>query len=87
MNHPNKIYSRDKLLHEVWGADYPGMRTVDVHIRRMREKIETNQASLNIYILNGESVITLTLKNKFKWIKSLRTQSFVYFCWWAFCPW
>ena len=43
MNHPNKIYSRDKLLHEVWGADYPGdVRTVDVHIRRMREKIETN---------------------------------------------
>ena len=43
MNHPNKIYSRDKLLHEVWGEDYPGdVRTVDVHIRRMREKIETN---------------------------------------------
>lgn len=43
MNHPNKIYGRDKLLHEVWGADYPGdVRTVDVHIRRMREKIENN---------------------------------------------
>ena len=43
MNHPNKIYGRDKLLHEVWGADYPGdVRTVDVHIRRMREKIEKN---------------------------------------------
>ena len=43
MNHPNKIYNRDKLLHEVWGEDYPGdVRTVDVHIRRMREKIETN---------------------------------------------
>ena len=43
MNHPNKIYSRHKLLHEEWGADYPGdVRTVDVHIRRMREKIETN---------------------------------------------
>lgn len=43
MNHPNKIYSRDKLLHEVWEEDYPGdVRTVDVHIRRMREKIETN---------------------------------------------
>ena len=43
MNHPNKIYSRDKLLHEVWGEDYPGdVRTVDVHIRRMREKIEIN---------------------------------------------
>ena len=43
MNHPNKIYSRDKLLHEVWGADYPGdARTVDVHVRRLREKIEPN---------------------------------------------
>ncbi|MBO5485561.1 MAG: response regulator transcription factor [Eubacterium sp.] len=43
MNHPNKIYGRDKLLHEVWGEDYPGdVRTVDVHIRRMREKIEKN---------------------------------------------
>nr|MCR5692288.1 response regulator transcription factor [Eubacterium sp.] len=43
MNNPNKIYNRDKLLHEVWGLDYPGdVRTVDVHIRRMREKIELN---------------------------------------------
>lgn len=41
MNHPNKIYSRDKLLNDVWGHDYPGdARTVDVHIRRLREKIE-----------------------------------------------
>lgn len=40
---PNKVYSRDNLLKLVWGADYPGdVRTVDVHIRRLREKIETN---------------------------------------------
>ena len=40
---PNKVYSREKLLNLVWGADYPGdVRTVDVHIRRLREKIETN---------------------------------------------
>ena len=39
----NKVYSREKLLNLVWGADYPGdVRTVDVHIRRLREKIETN---------------------------------------------
>lgn len=38
---PNKIYSREALLKLVWGADYPGdVRTVDVHIRRLREKIE-----------------------------------------------
>ena len=40
---PNKVYSRENLLKIVWGADYPGdVRTVDVHIRRLREKIETN---------------------------------------------
>lgn len=40
---PNKVYSRDALLTLVWGRDYPGdARTVDVHIRRLREKIEQN---------------------------------------------
>ena len=40
---PNKVYSRENLLKLVWGADYPGdVRTVDVHIRRLREKIEAN---------------------------------------------
>ena len=40
---PNKVYSREALLKLVWGADYPGdVRTVDVHIRRLREKIETS---------------------------------------------
>lgn len=40
---PNKVYSRDNLLNIVWDYDYPGdVRTVDVHIRRLREKIETN---------------------------------------------
>lgn len=40
---PKKVYSREKLLEMVWGADYPGdVRTVDVHIRRLREKIEPN---------------------------------------------
>ena len=40
---PNKVYSRENLLNLVWGYDYPGdARTVDVHIRRLREKIEIN---------------------------------------------
>ena len=40
---PDKVYSREKLLKLIWGADYPGdVRTVDVHIRRLREKIEKN---------------------------------------------
>lgn len=41
MKNPNKVYSRDNLLKLIWGTDYPGdVRTVDVHIRRLREKIE-----------------------------------------------
>ncbi len=40
---PNKVYSRENLLNIVWGYEYPGdVRTVDVHIRRLREKIEKN---------------------------------------------
>lgn len=40
---PNKVFSRETLLNTVWGSDYPGdVRTVDVHVRRLREKIETN---------------------------------------------
>ena len=40
---PNKVFSREKLLTTVWGTEYPGdVRTVDVHIRRLREKIEEN---------------------------------------------
>lgn len=40
-----KVYSRESLLDIVWGYDYPGdIRTVDVHMRRLREKIEPNPA-------------------------------------------
>ena len=39
----NKVYSREMLLETVWGKDYPGdVRTVDVHVRRLREKVESN---------------------------------------------
>ena len=42
---PNKVYSRENLLTLVWGEDYPGdVRTVDVHIRRLREKVEINSS-------------------------------------------
>ena len=38
---PLKVYTREDLLDTVWGKDYPGdVRTVDVHIRRLREKVE-----------------------------------------------
>jgi DNA-binding response OmpR family regulator len=41
-----KVHSRESLLTEIWGADYPGdARTVDVHVRRLREKIEENPSN------------------------------------------
>ena len=43
ITNPNKVYNRENLLNLVWGYDYPGdVRTVDVHVRRLREKIENN---------------------------------------------
>lgn len=40
-SHPNRVYTRDQLLDEVWGFDYYGdSRTVDVHVKRLREKLE-----------------------------------------------
>ena len=46
---PGKVYSRDNLLKAVWGQDYSGDgRTVDVHMRRLREKIEDNSRSPKI---------------------------------------
>ena len=46
MKNPGKVYSRDELLETIWGQDYIGdFRTVDVHIRRLREKIERDPAN------------------------------------------
>ena len=46
VRNPNKIYSRVDLLNLIWGEDYPGdERTVDVHIRRLREKIEESPSN------------------------------------------
>ena len=45
MRNPGKVFSRDNLLKLVWGPDYQGdIRTVDVHIRRIREKLEADPA-------------------------------------------
>ena len=42
IHNPNKVYSREKLLNDVWGYEYLGdVRTVDVHVRRLREKVES----------------------------------------------
>ena len=51
MSNPSEVYNRNELLAAVWGVDYPGdLRTVDVHIRRLREKIEPDPAK-PIYII------------------------------------
>lgn len=45
LSNPGRVYSRDDLLNLIWGYDYPGdARTVDVHVRRLREKIEADPA-------------------------------------------
>ena len=45
MQNPRRVYSREMLMDTVWGYTYAGdYRTVDVHIRRLREKLETNPA-------------------------------------------
>ncbi len=51
--HPGMALSRDLLLERVWGWDYSGgSRTVDVHVRWLREKVETNPA-------NPERILTV----------------------------
>ena len=45
--HPGRVFTRDQLLQEVWGYDYfGGTRTVDVHVRRLRAKLGTDNESL-----------------------------------------
>ena len=45
MRNPGRVYSRENLLNVVWGYEYIGdFRTVDVHIRRLREKVEDDPA-------------------------------------------
>lgn len=51
MRNPGRVYSRDNLLDLIWGYDYQGdARTVDVHIRRLREKVELDSASPELII-------------------------------------
>ena len=51
LKNPGKVYTRENLLDIAWGVEYPGdVRTVDVHIRRLREKIEENPAE-PLYIM------------------------------------
>ncbi len=53
-SNPNKAYSRDALLNEVWGYEYYGdTRTVDVHVKRIREKIENASAAWELKTVWG----------------------------------
>ena len=53
-SNPNRVYTREQLLEEVWGFDYFGdSRTVDVHIKRLREKLEGTEANWQLKTVWG----------------------------------
>lgn len=53
-SNPNKVYTRDQLLDEVWGFDYYGdSRTVDVHVKRLREKLENVSSAWSVKTVWG----------------------------------
>lgn len=53
-SNPNKVFSRDKLLDSVWGYEFYGnSRTVDVHIHRLRERLEGVKANWSLKTING----------------------------------
>lgn len=50
----NKVFTRDQLLNEIWGYDFIGdSRTVDVHVKRLREKVEVNDVNWNLKTVWG----------------------------------
>lgn len=52
--HPNRVYTRDQLLDEVWGFEYYGdSRTIDVHVKRLREKLENASEQWNLKTVWG----------------------------------
>jgi two-component system response regulator VicR len=56
ITNPGKVFSREELLEIIWGYEYFGdLRTVDVHVRRLREKIETKNKSYK-YILTKKEM-------------------------------
>jgi len=53
-SNPNRVYTREQLLEEVWGFDYFGdSRTVDVHVKRLREKLEGINANWQLKTVWG----------------------------------
>ncbi len=53
-SHPNRVFTREQLLEDVWGFDYYGdSRTVDVHVKRLREKLEGYEESWQLKTVWG----------------------------------
>ena len=53
-SHPNRVFTRDQLLDEVWGFEYYGdSRTIDVHIKRLREKLEAAHENWSLKTVCG----------------------------------
>lgn len=53
-SHPNKVFTREQLLEQVWGYDFYGdSRTVDVHIKRLREKLKIDDSNWSIKTVWG----------------------------------
>lgn len=53
-SNPNKVYTREQLLNEIWSYDFVGdSRTVDVHVKRLREKIETSGVNWSLKTVWG----------------------------------
>ena len=53
-SHPNRVFTRDQLLDEVWGFEYYGdSRTIDVHVKRLREKLEGASDQWNLKTVWG----------------------------------
>ncbi|CAG7657045.1 response regulator transcription factor [Paenibacillus allorhizosphaerae] len=53
-SHPGRIFTREQLLHLVWGADYEGgSRTIDVHIKRLRERFQDQKGDFTITTIRG----------------------------------
>lgn len=53
-SHPRQVFNRDDLIEKIWGFDYEGdERTVDVHIKRLRKRLEKLEASVTIHRVRG----------------------------------
>jgi DNA-binding response OmpR family regulator len=53
LRHPGRVLTREGLLNAVWGHEFVGARTVDVHVHRVRSKLEANGASAGIRTVHG----------------------------------